>query len=288
MYQHQGRRRSVSTALLPAVAVTAVLTACASGDAEPAASTALPSDHVHAVAVNPGDDHVYLATHEGLFDLGGARPERVGPVIDLMGFTVAGPDHFYASGHPGPGTDLPQPVGLLESTDGGLTWTPLSRGGESDFHALTASTSGVAGFDGAVRTSADGVTWGAPPPPPAAPFDLAASPGGAALLATTEEGLLRSDDVGATWSAVEGTPLLLLVEWADTQTAVGVTPEGAIVVSDDGAKTWEQVGDIGTSPQALGVQRAASGDLRVLVVTGSAVLESLDGGTTFTPLAAGS
>lgn len=269
-----------------------LLSACASnGTAPPAGSdgetaAALPSDHVHAVAVNPADDQVYLATHDGLF-VPEAGPERIGPLVDLMGFTVAGPDHFYASGHPGAGTDLPQPVGLIESTDGGRTWTSVSRGGESDFHTLTASAAGVTGFDGAVRTSADGVTFRESAPPPAPPFDLGASPDGAALLATTQDGLQHSDDTGATWSAVEGAPTLLLVEWADPETAVGITPDGEVVVRDDGAQTWEQVGDVGTSLQALGAQRTASGALRVLVVTGDAVLDSVDGGATFAPLAPG-
>lgn len=277
------------------VFVSSVLAACTTADtdaaaerpADPGGITGLPSAHVHAVAVNPADDDVYLATHDGLFHLGGPTPERVGPVIDLMGFTVAGPDHFYASGHPGPGTDLPQPVGLIESVDGGRTWTSLSRGGESDFHTLTASTSGVTGFDGAVRTSADGVTFRESAPPPAAPYDLAAPPDGATLLATTQDGLQRTDDSGETWSAVEGAPLLLLVEWADAETAVGITPDGEVVVSDDGAQTWEQVGDVRTAPQALGARREADGDLRVLVVTADAVLDSVDGGATFVPLAAG-
>jgi len=34
---------------------------------------------------------------------------------------VAEPDHFYASGHPGEGADLPDPVGLIEATDAGRT-----------------------------------------------------------------------------------------------------------------------------------------------------------------------
>ena len=257
----------------------------------------LPSAHVHAVAVNPADGEVYLATHDGLF-VAGAGNERVGPVIDLMGFTVAGPDHFYASGHPGPGTDLPQPVGLIESTDGGNTWTAISRGGESDFHTLTASTAGVAGFDGVVRTSVDGHTWVDSSDPPAAPFDLAAAPDGEVLLATTERGPVRTDDGGATWSPVEAAPLLLLVEWADERTAVGLTPTGEVMVSSDRAATWEQVGDLApgaadlapgaeTQPQALGAQFSSSGDLRILAVTGSAVLESVDGGATFAPMGNG-
>lgn len=114
---------------------------------------------MHGIAVNRADDQVYLATHDGLFRYDAEGPTRIGPVIDLMGFSVVGPDHFYASGHPGPGVDLPQPVGLISSTDGGHTWDPLSRQGESDFHALTASTAGVVGYDGiALRSTSDGTT----------------------------------------------------------------------------------------------------------------------------------
>lgn len=278
--------RRVPTALLTAVTVPVLLTACSSAESPPRpgadenSQAALPSEHVHAVAVNPADDQVYLATHDGLF-APESGPERIGPLVDLMGFTVAGPDHFYASGHPGPGTDLPQPVGLIESTDGGRTWTSVSRGGESDFHTLTASSSGVTGFDGSVRTTTDGVTWETSASPPAAPFDIAASPDGAALLATTQDGLVRSDDGGTTWSEVDAAPLLLLVEWADATTAVGATPDGEIVVSTDAAQTWGQVGEVGTSPQALGAQTTGADGLRVLVVAGSELLESRDGGATF-------
>jgi hypothetical protein len=67
-----------------------------------------------------------LATHDGLFVAAADGWAALGPVIDLMGFSVAGPDHFYASGHPGQVSDLPNPVGLIESKDGGQTWAPLS------------------------------------------------------------------------------------------------------------------------------------------------------------------
>src|SRR5450756_333301 len=77
----------------------------------------------------------------------------------LDGFSVAGPGHFYASGHPGDGVDLPAPVGLMETTNAGKTWKVRSLGGESDFHALTSSSKGVLGYDGALRSTADGKTW---------------------------------------------------------------------------------------------------------------------------------
>jgi hypothetical protein len=39
----------------------------------------LPSAHVHGVAVNPADDKLYLATHDGLFRYDATGPTRVGP-----------------------------------------------------------------------------------------------------------------------------------------------------------------------------------------------------------------
>ncbi len=125
---HLGGMPSRSRVLLGAAAAGMVLGGCASAD---------------TASTSPADGLVYLATHDGLFHYDDSGPVRVGPVIDLMGFTVVGPDHFYASGHPGPGVELPAPVGLIESRDGGATWDPLSRQGESDFHALTASDAGV-------------------------------------------------------------------------------------------------------------------------------------------------
>lgn len=256
--------------------------------AEPGhAAAGLPSGHVHGVAVNPADDRVYLATHDGLFryDEGGAT--RVGPVIDLMGFTVAGPDHFYASGHPGPGVDLPEPVGLLESTDGGRTWSPLSRQGESDFHALTASSAGVVGFDGAaLRATADGTTW-RELEPPVAPYALAASPDGSVLLATSEEGPVRSADAGATWARLPDAPLLQVVAWAAGPTVVGITPAGTVAVSSDAGATWTERGAVDGPPHAVGADVAPDGSLRVVAVTADGVLVSSDGGTRFAGLHVG-
>lgn len=244
----------------------------------------LPSAHVHGVALNPADGRVYLASHDGLFRYGTGGPVRVGPVIDLMGFTVAGPDRFYASGHPGTGVDLPQPVGLIESVDGGETWAVRSRGGESDFHTLTAAGGGVLGFDGALRQSTDGETWSVLDPPVDA-YAVAASPDGEQIIITAQSGPLRSLDGGQTWQNMDDAPLLQVVDWADEQTAVGVTPTGSVAVTEDGGTTWSTRAETGSAPQAVGAHTAVDGTLGVLVVTADTVLASLDAGKTFSPLA---
>ena len=295
MSLHRARRRQSHAEFLVAslIALAVAVAGCAGapdattgggadghGDAvEQPTPGSLPSDHVHGVGVNPGDSSVYLATHDGLFRYVDGAPKRVGPVIDLMGFTVAGPDHFYASGHPGPGVDLPNPVGLIESRDAGQTWLPLSRAAESDFHALTSSAAGVVGFDGALRVSGDRATW-KELDPPAAPFSVAAAPDGGVLLGTTDGGLLRSSDSGETWETIDTGVVLMLLAWAGSDTVVGVAPDGTVAVSDDAGATWTQQGSAGGPPQALGAHAGPEG-LRVLVATDAALEESKDGGVTF-------
>ena len=218
----------------------------------------LPSSHVHAVSMDPGTGDVLVASHEGLYVYGEGESRRVGPNIDLMGFTVAGTKHYFASGHPGPGVDLPQPVGLIESRDGGQSWTVLSRGGSSDFHALAAREGEVVGFDGALRISSDGRRWkaGNLTSPPRA---LAVSPDGHRVLATTADGLMRSTDGGTRWSAVKGAPLLLLVDWADGNSVAGVGTDGTVQVSDDGGSTWRGTGLVANNVQALGATGSGTG-----------------------------
>jgi photosystem II stability/assembly factor-like uncharacterized protein len=262
-----------------------VLSGCAAADEPVAEASAHPDlsalDHVHGVAVDPADDAVLLATHEGLLRLSAEGDTRVGPVIDLMGFAVVGPGHFIASGHPGPGVDLPQPVGLIESTDGGESWQTLSRAGESDFHALTASGGGILGYDGSLLRSADGTDW-EQLELPAPPAGLAATADGQQVLATTGQGVLLSVDAGSSWSPVPDAPVLQLVDWAaDGRTAVGVDPAGAVWTGSDGAASWQPATRLDDAPQALDVSTAADGGVRVLVVTSSGIHESLDGGQTF-------
>lgn len=273
------------------VAALVTVAGCASGldpagtaapPTAPAHFTGLPSSHVHGVARDAGDGKVYLATHDGLFRYDRTGPVRVGPVIDLMGFAVAAPGRFYASGHPGIGVDLPQPVGLIESTNAGRTWTVRARAGQSDFHALTASAKGVLGFDGTLRATTDGRAWRVTPLP-TEPRALAASPDGSRILATTASGVLASRDHGTTWTPVGGAPFLLAA-WADNTAVAGVTPSGGVAVSTDAGATWTTgSATVGSAPQALSASRAA-GRLEVLVVSESGIEQTDDGGASFKPL----
>ena len=241
----------------------------------------LPSAHVHAIARDPGSGKLLVAAHDGLYVYDGATPARVGPVIDLMGFTVAGPGHYYASGHPGTATDLPQPVGLIESRDGGNTWTVLSRGGGSDFHALTTAGSTVVGFDGVLRSTADGRTW-REGNLDAQPRTLAGSRDGATVLATTPEGLMHSTDGGVSWRWTDQAPLLLMVAFGDGATVAGLTPDGQVHTSTDAGRTWRATELL--APDAKALHASGEGEqLEILVANDRTILAS-NGGQPFQPM----
>ncbi len=269
---------------------TGALTACSSPVETPApagaSSAGTAITHVHAITrdtvTGAGAGTILLATHEGLFRLQDRELTQVGPVVDLMGFTVTPEGRYLASGHPGTGTDLPEPVGLIESTDQGKTWQVLSRGGESDFHALTAGPDRVLGFDDQLRASTDGRTWDtlAIPFAPAAPAALAIAPGTGTVVATTEDGVMRSDDDGATWEILKTPQLMSLIDWADDETIVGAGIDGNLLTSRDAGKTWtasdQPLGEI----TALGASITADGEIETLIVADSTVLRTTDGGKT--------
>jgi len=263
----------------------------APGDRLPA--TPLPADedpglvHVHGLGVNPADGLVYAATHFGLWRLTEhGEPERVGEAAhDLMGFTVVGPDHFQASGHPAVVEKLPPLLGLIESTDGGQTWRSVSLLGEVDFHALRAAHDRVYGWnatDGAFMVSEDGLDWQRRSAAPLADFVVDPEDPDA-ILATVvasldEARLVRSSDGGRSWADVDG-PALALLAWERTARLWGVGLDGRVWHSGDGGGSWDEVGLLEGRPEAL----LDSGD-DLYAAAGGAILRSADAGATWREL----
>ncbi len=233
--------------------------------------------HVHGLGVDPASGDLYAGSHYGLIRLPErGEPSRVSDVQDFMGFTVAGPNRFLASGHPGEDQDGPPNVGLIESTDGGRSWQTLSLAGEADFHTLEARHGLVYGSNaGQLLVSRDGKTWDTRASVEMA--DLAVSPDDPdTLIATTQQGPVRSDDGGRSFQLVRGAPLLQLLTWTDAGILIGVDPEGTVHTSADDAATWQQRGSVGGAPEAL---TATGNDVHVAVEGG--IVTSTNGGHSF-------
>jgi photosystem II stability/assembly factor-like uncharacterized protein len=243
----QQRRRRLTQAgaafvglLVVAVAAVAIAGG-GDGDETTAGGTAAPESiaDVHGLGVNPADKALYIATHSGLFRSapGESTATRVdAPEQDLMGFSIAGPDHFVASGHPGPGMDAPPNLGMIESTDRGRTWRTLSLSGEADpaddEHVLASTGGGVRASSDGGRTWTDTTL--------AAPALLAWAQGAGPFAIDGNGRVLRSRDGGMKWKAggtYQGQPAAFAADASDTiYVALG---DGAVEASIDGGRTWQ-------------------------------------------------
>ena len=268
--------RRVSVALITVVA--AVLAGCGALGDDPG------MEHVHALDVDPADGVLYAASHHGVFRIRpGAVPERVGTAThDTMGFAIVGPRHFLGSGHPAPDENGPPNLGLIESTDAGLTWQPVALSGEADFHALDVVGDVIVGHDSQSRqiiVSSDRRTWERRARLELT--DLAVAPHDPQfVLASTAEGLVRSADGGRSFVPVDGAPSLQLLDWPVENAIIGVDPTGIVGSSNDHGATWIKMGTVEGTPAAL----ATNGPLEIYVATDRGIYLSKDAGRTFSVL----
>lgn len=250
----------------------------ASRMAEDTFSTGSLTGHVHNLVLDR--DSIYLGTHDGLWSQKpGQQPERVtAEVFDVMGLARTGTT-WLASGHPGPDMQAPSDLGLGLSTDGGRTWKMDSLRGQVDFHRLVADGSivmGIASADGVLwRTEDLGRTWKQLGTPPL--FDLAMAPGNTSIvIGTTQQGLIRSTNGGASFTSQPAeAPLLALLSATDSG-IYGAGTDGNIYFSADDGLTWTPRGNLASQPTAL-----ASLNEKVVALVGDVVVESNDGGRTF-------
>jgi hypothetical protein len=251
------------------------------GEAARDPKSAAGLSHIHGIGVNPADGRVYVGSHRGVFQVLKQQPAVLvsDQAQDFMGFTVVGPNHFLASGHPGHGSSAS--VGLIESTDAGATWTSRSLEGRADFHSLQARHGFVYGYNhatGELMVTADLEVWDTRSH--VGLGDFAVSPTDPdVVVGVTDRGVVRSQDGARSFTAPAG-PVVLLVSWAEDGALVGLTPRGVVQVSNDGARTWDKRGSLNGTPEAV---EAASGR-EIYAAADSNVLVSRNGGRTFAAL----
>lgn len=283
-----------------ALALAAALTGCGGdGGSDAGAEEALRTPwvdpdgdppYIGALAVNPADGALFLASNTGLFRIaaGEAEPVKVsgvlrtpdgeGKVSEALVVAFSGPDELLGSGHPSAGSSLPPVLGLIRSGDAGKTWGPVSQLGTADFHVLALSKGRlVAPMFGQAQifVSRDQGRSFQTRVAPMPLIDLAVDPEDPRRwAATSDQGIFTSGDEGQTWRQRDPTPNVRLA-WESPEKLYRIDPGGPVKLSADGGETWMDRGDAGGEPQVLSLDE--DGGLYMASLDG-AVKRSRDGG----------
>lgn len=233
--------------------------------------------HIHHVKVI--ENKVLVLTHEGLYELVGKNNMKlVGKdKVDVMGFTTLGKELF-ASGHPAKGSKALNPIGLVKSIDGGLSWTAVSLVGKVDFHFLEGAGSDLYGADsqsGNLMYSADsGKSWSSLG---ANTFiDIAVSPDMSGMsVAIKGSKLLLTKNAFKSTKDLKSTLKFTQVEWRDS--GIYALSGSSLYTSSNLGNSWKK---LTTFKGATGILSAS--DQLILVTVGSGIYTSSNSGKKFT------
>ncbi|MBN9023672.1 MAG: exo-alpha-sialidase [Rhizobiales bacterium] len=252
--------------------------------------------HIHGLAVDRVDpNHLFIATHHGLYRAGpDGSAELVSVVQDFMGFNAhpSVPGYLLASGHPAGGGNL----GFIVSKDGGKTWTEVSPGidGPVDFHQMSVSPADpetIYGAYGELQVSHDGgKSWAIAGQLPERLIDLAASTlRGQMLYAATETGLSVSHDGGVSWQTLIDEAPVTMVDTAPDGTLYAFVIGRGLVSAKEGVFDFLTVnGEWGDGFLLHFAVDPTDPDRLYAASSESEVLESADGGATWSAFGGGS
>lgn len=251
--------------------------------------------HVHGLAFDCADSSsVRVATQHRLMK---AEPDGSVTLVsdsrdDFMGFTPHPTDAtiLFASGHPRGGGNL----GFIRSGDAGKSWQQIAPGvdGPVDFHQLAVSPSNpdvLYGSYGAIQSSRDGgKSWAITGDAPAKLIDLAVSSENPyAVYAATEDGLMVSRDGAKSWQQLAlAGQPVTTVELASDGAIYAYVPGRGLLRATEAAPDFKAVGE-GPDPAGYILHLHAQAPNRMVAVTGtSAIVVSSDAGATWSVLAA--
>lgn len=268
MKKVKGRRFRIS--LIAALLLTGINPANGAGQSIGSLS------HIHSVRAF--GDQVILGTHEGLFRyIDQKTVQLMGPeIFDIMGLAVLG-KKLYASGHPGPNSKLPEPVGLLLSTDSGKSWKKLGLQGEVDFHLLESAGADMYGVDSGsgdlLYSKNSGKSWVSRGKNVL--NDIAVNPAKAGSALALREGKMISTQNSFTkMRALETSLKFSSLDWLSD--SLLATSGKSLYRSKDLGSTWIKISDF---PEATSTVTQSS--KIIAVVAGNSIYKSTDGGKTF-------
>ena len=232
--------------------------------------------HIHHVKVV--EKKVLVLTHEGLFELVKRNEMKlVGKEkIDVMGFSTLG-KALLASGHPAVGSTMPNPIGLVKSIDGGLSWKAVSLVGKVDFHFLEGAGSDLYGVDsqsGKFMYSADsGLTWKILGENNFT--DIAVSPKKSGMaIAIKDSELLLTNNAFKTSSKIKSSLKITQIEWRES--GLYALSGSSLYKSTNIGRTWTELSSFKGAPGIL-----SASDQLMLVTVGSDIYTSKNKGKEF-------
>ena len=207
------------------------------------------------------------------------RTDTVGTFLEIRS---TGPGELLGSGHPDTQGKLPNFLGLLRSTDGGTTWSAVSRLGDADLHKIVVRDGRLYAFDAvlsAMLISDDGgKTFTEQFTPQDLMIDFEVDPSDPDhIVASTETQMFRTSDGGRSWRPLTSARGIRLA-WPAPDTLYRADADGTVKVSADGGTRWRDVGRVGGEPYEL---RASGPKALFLVLSDGSILETTDGGASW-------
>ena len=232
--------------------------------------------HIHDVKVF--GDRVLFNTHEGLYEyLAANSMKKIGKDdFDVMGLAPYGRT-LYSSGHPGAKSKLPNPIGLLSSTDGGKSWKKVSLQGEVDFHMLEVGKSDIYGADsssGQLMYSSDrGKKWRKLGENKYSDIAVLGTKSGSAL-ALASGNLLQTTNAFKTTTSLKSS-----LKWSSVEivgTTLFASSGKAVYRSVDTGKIWKKIATLSSEIANISINAKV-----FVAVTSEAIFVSRDGGKSF-------
>ncbi|WP_408011508.1 F510_1955 family glycosylhydrolase [Pseudalkalibacillus sp. A8] len=183
--------------------------------------TSVSFPDIHGIGYSNNGEIIYVPAHDGIKAFENGRwsiPDL--EKHDFMGFSKVD-DGFYSSGHPAPGSDKKNPLGIVKYTNSNQTLEPLDLYGEIDFHGLAV------GFESHAIYAFN--------PKPNSKMD--------------EVGLYYSTDNAKSWNksdmkGLDGNPTSMAVHPSKEYVVAIGTPTGLYLSTDSGMTFKEVVEDI--------------------------------------------
>lgn len=266
--------------------------------------------HIHGLSYDPKAPYgLYMSTHHGVLKLSNTSDWiEIGEEEnkhDLMGFTIQKEGLMISSGHPAEKSKLKNPLGVVISQNKGETWESIALHGKVDFHVIEVNTGDPSVLysltshgsqAGLYRSEDGGYEWkkldtSGLPTDLMSIFALVSDPTDPQIiLAGTGNGILKSEDGGATWFMANDKQSFLSAASATQPNAnivaYVVGENEGLMVSEDLGETWsslnlvfeeDAVNHIAIHPTQEGVYTVGTNQEHLFHTT--------DGGATWTQIA---